>query len=88
MSKHTPSPWAIRISESEIDIIGPYQSNKDICILKNSGNQEDISNTHLIRCAPELLAALKAIVEAEEIDLYVGDEWDNAKIAIIKAERI
>lgn len=73
MSKHTPGPWEI-LSTLEI-----CSGNKDICELKGWMN-EDQANARLIAAAPDLLEALKLMV-----DTYDNGGWPSSTLVIARA---
>lgn len=96
MTQHTPGPWyavqfeknaryqivnqAARLSQSGARFIaelrGPLWPGVP------QGPEID-ANANLIAAAPDLLAALKAVVELSD---RKHDAWDAAKAAIAKAE--
>ena len=80
MSKHTPGPWTF-VHEGGID--GGYfiDAKEDVVVLPRGRLNE--ADARLIAAAPDLLAALKAVMEAAE-------KWspaiDQGRAAIAKAE--
>jgi hypothetical protein len=97
-TKHTPGPWeavkplwpdpyrvrhivdADRHLIARVDFANAHQSEN-----------EAIANARLIAAAPDLLAALKDILEAGSMqhvraDLDSADIWERARGAIVKAE--
>ncbi len=76
---HTPGPWTIEIDHScdEAEFIRTEFDGEmfDIATLSNeSGNVN--SNARLIAAAPDLLAALRSIIESS--DANCGDSLANA----------
>lgn len=67
MSKYTPGPWRQCVGNAATEIRGEPaggQSNPRVCrVLRNDPNEN--ANARLIEAAPDLLAALKAYVEAD-----------------------
>jgi len=63
MSKHTPGPWTSREAYDNGEpcgmVIGPMGYD-----IATSNEDENRANARLIAAAPEMLAALSAIVEA------------------------
>jgi len=95
-AKHTPGPWTAEPSSlvkfSPFDVIAKCQPNGYIC--RTSGNCE--ANASLIAAAPDLLAALRNLVAAEDKFMAdsgmrwsdnVTDAVNGAKAAISKAEK-
>lgn len=85
MGKYTPGPWnCSRNSSSGYDIICAENSPVDVCVVsRRDKSQEEInSNARLIAAAPELLAALLAVVSVAD---RKTDEFDLARAAIAKA---
>ena len=105
---HTQGPWRVLDfstgSRGFIAVVGPSQVAEHICDVFPFGSrpgcnkrelEQHLANAHLISAAPELLAALKAIVC--EIRAYQSPECDDegapgaaelkaADAAIAKAE--
>ena len=74
-NKHTPAPWVVGRA-GEVYSKPRYES---VCIVLQTVPQ-GAANAALISAAPELLEALKLLLEA-------GDhEWPAARAAIAKAE--
>jgi len=95
---HTPGPWTIAPYHSlgaEQDIIAP--NGQRVCSVAGSKSFDEDTNewiepdAHLIAAAPELLAALKAMLpESWEPADYLNNRkrvMDLARAAIAKAER-
>ena len=93
MSKHTPAPWDTTIyadhslqQEFHMVKIGDYAymiGHRDL----------DKANARLIASAPELLPALKTLVERvnpneQAMYNYMRKDWENAVQAIAKAEGV
>mgnify|MGYP003145115678 CR=1 FL=1 len=110
MTKHTPGPWTVT-PHPYLPIAsihhGPHDPGgvpicavnmRSLAALSESGDSEDDANARLIAAAPELLAALVAIVVNARLapDQRMGgatdaysvptDDIDAARAAITKAE--
>jgi hypothetical protein len=102
MSKHTPGPWKVlEHSWSDTSIVAEGFDH-GICLLDiNHATEESqeadealmAANAHLIAASPDLLAALKALVQQVErgdFDHIGADHPDSAvgaaRAAIAKAE--
>ena len=98
-AQHTPGPWKLDTygahPEDAIggEITGP--NSEHIADLPNYGQDSGLtkarflSNGHLIAAAPELLAALKRLVEDGDVFSYSRTERnprEQAREAIAKAE--
>lgn len=70
---HTKGPWKVYGTQ-----VSNENATQCICFLPED-HEDTQANARLIAKSPELLAALKAIVMAEDIDLYIGDEFEIAK---------
>ncbi len=86
--KHTPGPWTAtrwRVCAEE-----PFRYITDTANNKASRTEENEANARLIAAAPELLAALKGMVEHLLDDRSDGRDEENALSsamgAIAKAE--
>lgn len=93
MSSHTPGPWAVRWPEDdELHEIYAENGGDLICYPAWTANQK--ANVPLIAAAPELLAALKRLVEEVEESMESDSDWKGyetramkqASEAIAKAE--
>lgn len=101
-TQHTPGPWhwiGDSLTHRQFDIHAPRQSpQQHICTVNNLSIEKlytrdagvALANARLIAAAPDLLAALQALVgEADlgEVDLDDADRalLDNARAAIAKA---
>mgnify|MGYP001260829464 CR=1 FL=1 len=95
MSKHTPGPWTVRRSMPEDGYDCWFISacplpNREVDIGDVAGgypHEQKEANARLIAAAPELLAALSAMLTHMGMD---EDEWnkptyDQARAAIAKA---
>jgi len=78
---HTPGPWTIAGRETALEVVEARRSRMRVCFLTSDGPCE--ANAHLIAAAPDLLAALKAVVAISD---RKHDAWDAAWAAIDKAE--
>ena len=87
--KHTPGPWLVH---------GPYDAEYEICVgpfgqlivrvePDETNNTQTLFNAHLIAAAPELLAALQAVVSALDggDESAMDDAEDKALATIAKA---
>jgi hypothetical protein len=102
MNKHTPGPWAIKfrgdhsayISLGDPTTGGPH---KQFDIAFDSRHPSDVADARLIAAAPDLLAALKALLavappKAPGAGVIVGSEEKHkaaiaaARAAVAKAE--
>ena len=89
---HTPGPWTYEIGRGCKTISGRYHEIADTVGLDNELGGQDEANARLIAAAPELLEALKAILDIDNppwghpghIDFNEGIE--KAREAIAKAE--
>jgi len=98
MSEHTPGPWQFFELMSGDDGLGYIrpdpEDGREIAYHGDMGrpSHENRANARLIAAAPDMLAALKAHVEARRLSGRVGwgDKWDEAmrltRAAIAKAE--
>lgn len=95
-TKHTPGPWALHPTalHPAVRSVGtPDTGPRRICTVGTmNGNPVDKANARLIAAAPELLAALQALVGWEDAEIkHFGatrpDDWimDGARAAIAKA---
>ena len=93
MSGHIPGPWGCVTRRGSWDWV-VYQAsdpNIEICQMFHDDtefNETGEANARLIAAAPDLLAALKAMVDRWEPDCSGQDRimWENARDAITKAE--
>ena len=89
MSKHTQGPWIVKStiigSQSSIKLIGRKDrdlSDQEMVCMVPQTNEEQVSNTFLIQAAPDLLEALKGLVDLAH---EAGFPCDKAEAAIAKA---
>lgn len=108
MSKHTPAPWKVKEWE-HLDVDGSIltcgshvvanHGGQDIAISACTVEDEDESHLHLIAAAPELLAAVEAVIEWFDMEAdhqiepdfmarvrACGKAEDMARAAIAKAK--
>ena len=101
-TKHTPGPWEVSWDKygKESEIHGKSELNDGpICIIPHddvteSGAEEQLANARLIAAAPELLEALKALIENvgscicydQSEGECLAKAWKMAAVAIAKAE--
>ncbi len=93
MSKHTPGPWHAREwtchAPTSIGIEGGPYGFIQLAECSGLGNhpcvspEQEEANVRLIVAAPDLLAALKAVVAVADRNT---DEFNAARAAIAKAE--
>ena len=88
MSKHTPGPWNTMVSAGSV-----WGSDGEWVCDPSNGNayptDRQRANARLIKAAPDMLAALEAIVADAEYLALVGDNHARrmaAKAAIAKAK--
>lgn len=86
-AQHTPGPW----EEHEGFITGRFQSDGQVhdicdprCAPADTCREEMDSNARLIVAAPDLLAALEAVLSDEDRDLC-SDAEELVRAAIAKA---
>ena len=90
--KHTPGPWnCLRRSSADRAIVCAETQPLDICVLSNRDKSigQVNANALLIAAAPDLLKALKAMVEAHAIPstgCKSRTAYEHAIAAITKAE--
>lgn len=95
MNKHTPGPWRrdSRNGIYELDIVGPHGEDIGYANYSDGADERTVypgkANADLMAAAPELLEALKGILEIGKRDTtnskYDG-YYDSAERAIAKAE--
>lgn len=89
--QHTPGPWSYT---SRGDIVGGGATLATVgAASAYISKAEDLANTHLIAAAPELLAALEAILApfnyGDKIELHnTDDQYHAARAAIAKAKGV
>lgn len=86
---HTPGPWCVVAADNEV-VAG------DVCVASAPGwprdganDDEREANLHLIAAAPDLLAACRAFLDADEGGDFTGEEKAALMLmraAIAKAE--
>lgn len=94
-AKHTPGPWKAEWHSGGHEIVGNGGFLADVPITSNRPVSETAANGRLIAAAPELLAALQAIVEEADgpSKPYSGDSYlpphliQAARVAIANATR-
>lgn len=87
MSKHTPGPWedAGRAGLGRMVRAGTKEDPRWICVVYGEGvTPESQANARLIAAAPELLEAMKNLVNGGSDGR--AKDWDLAEAAIRKAE--
>jgi len=85
MSEHSPAPWMWDGPPHNIHVVQANAPHMRVCFLTSNGPTE--ANARLISAAPDLLAALRAMVDRWEPDTEGLDRvmWENACAAIDKA---
>ena len=97
---HTEGPWTIQYSTNDYEGNLIYANQRPIASAiteeQSEVTPEDEANARLIASAPELLAALKALLESiENVNFGVHDDdgqtydaipWAQAEAAIAKAK--
>jgi hypothetical protein len=95
--KFTPGPWTadieefwhhgIEASSATIIIVGDKDDKHDDAGVRGATDEEAEANARLIAAAPDLLDALRAMVDRWEPDTDGADRrmWENARAAIAKA---
>jgi HPt (histidine-containing phosphotransfer) domain-containing protein len=75
MGETTPGPWKAKGLDSEKIKIEGQKFGEEVCVIYNQANrysglpsQSRQANAHLIASAPDLLAALKALLESADVD--------------------
>ena len=85
-SSHSPGPWAVgdRLKDGAVVVAGPPGSGFE-CVVANPRGYEGrvVANARLVAAAPDLLAALKAVIAVAD---RKTDEFDLARAAIAKGE--
>lgn len=87
MNKHTPAPWYNEDDQISAQVPGDGESYiAPICYLDLDWTDEmNTSNARLIAAAPELLEALKWILDCCELNLDDMEENTRASIKIARA---
>jgi len=87
-SQHTPGPWYAQIHSAPLftraDIYGPPNGFRQVTEIRSSfgSDEEKAANARLIAAAPELLEALRGVVELATMP---ADLRDACRSAITKA---
>lgn len=89
-AKHTPAPWHVCTGNHEtfgnvLNIAAQEGDVPAICVISNveDATEEDRANARLIAAAPDLLEALKAMLDAEP-----GYGWGGSSEAEIAAQEL
>lgn len=103
MSAHTPGPWGLAQYAKGVALPIPFIEHKTIAVFSDGARQGDVAymqhglwgddqalaNARLIASAPDLLEALRALVDLQEAneasETKALDFWDHARAAIAKA---
>ena len=86
MSKHTPGPWQIKINVSSACVLDGKGALLARLLLGNHGNDRVVANARLMHSAPDLLEALKAMLDYYGSHTARVERQDMARAAIAKAE--
>lgn len=90
VSKHTPGPWMFYATNAGCDIYERLSMGKGECVAHVVGGVRGFeANAALIAAAPELLEALKVLVDRSlisNLEPYLIEPIRKAKEAIAKAE--
>ena len=89
-AKHTPGPWAALMQDPPTIADRRGCRVATSCALPGQSAEEQEANAHLIAAAPDLLEALRLLLEASD-GLNGESEWlderlNAARAAIAKAE--
>lgn len=88
MTQHTKGPWYVKAGKSGYSIKASgmiMRQDKTIAIVPDKGGAQ--ANAALIAAAPDLLEALKILIDAREEDrLADQEEYNRGRAAIAKAE--
>jgi len=89
-TKHTPGPWSFGPNVGSRPFWEYIESDEvDVCrICQNNGRVTGEANARLITAAPDMLAALEAIVNGDDrTSTTMPTEWiEQARAAIRKAK--
>ena len=102
MSEHTPGPWIAAERDApeqplpcmpRISVGQPVESggpSLEQCVAwiipSRFGGTQHEANANLIAAAPDLLEALKAVIEYLPLKPHVNSAYNRAQVAIAKAE--
>lgn len=90
--KHTPGPWTSSTPEGFegfVYIDGQETKSGFVAVVYNTRDEERLANVRLLKTAPELLEALKGLLEHYVSLVESGDAgfWNPEKEAEVKASR-
>jgi cytochrome P450 len=93
MSKHTPGPWSVSsrdhvyyvTSDDEMDVCRVYGAN-EFSNAEQTANAE--ADAAMIAAAPDMLAALRALVNGAFATALASSAVEQARAAIAKAEGV
>ena len=82
-TKHTSGPWTIECGKNySNEIVGKSKTGKDWVLARTTaakvGRDQDDANARLIAAAPDLLEALKAMVD--KFDSEIHNEYDGTSM--------
>jgi hypothetical protein len=87
MSKHTPGPWTAGIHGLTVDAVHPVRNDATgttpVAFISGYFGEAQEANARLIAAAPELLAALEAVMTHAEAE---NADFSRAYAAIAKAK--
>ena len=79
--QHTPGPWHVEPAPNRVHFA---VRNDGVHVV--TGWREGAANARLIAAAPDLLEALRRLVDACDHEKISGSQVTNARAAITKAE--
>lgn len=83
----TPGPWAIHHGADYVMVVCAEGDRCHVTPALMYPDDVDIANAQLMAAAPELLAAMKAILKDNSYYFPIGNPWGDAgRVAIAKAE--
>ena len=75
-TKHTPEEWAVKLNSNAGESWDVLARNGNLCVASCGTGDEALANARIIAAAPDLLAALEALLQTA---LKVSDkEWASA----------
>ena len=83
MGEYTPGPWRLEV---EADALHVYSPREEILHFSDAGWDEFTratyeANARLIAAAPDLLAALEAVLRTTDINALAGSGWTQSPAA-------
>ena len=83
MDDHTVGPWIEFCDEGKTVAILPAMRPGEVCLFEKPFPSSP--NARLIAAAPELLEALRTLIDATLGEKAMSDAWEQADAAIAKA---